>query len=97
MLDAVVDHCLARSSSGIPAARGHRRQVRSGTRSRTAALRGDEPAEVIRVARRIVVHTGTGVDTIAIAHLEQVVCDLSPLLTLLRSQARPSVQTNDEP
>ncbi|WP_444950989.1 toprim domain-containing protein [Micromonospora ureilytica] len=80
MLDTVVEHRLARLIERHP-------RLLEDIDGRCAAVRvlvpllfeATSPDEAIRVARRIVTHTGTGVDTVAItaiAHLEQVVCDL---------------------
>ena len=53
----------------VPGGRRRRAQV-------SLAAEATNPDEAIRVARRIVTHTGTGVDTVAIAHLEDALDDL---------------------
>ncbi|GIJ76714.1 DNA primase [Micromonospora phaseoli] len=80
MLDTVVDHRFARLVQRHP-------RLLEDIDGRSAAVRllvpllyeATSPAEAIRVARRIVAHTGTGVDTVAIAaiaHLEDALPDL---------------------
>ncbi|MEU7673522.1 hypothetical protein AB0C42_01740 [Micromonospora taraxaci] len=82
MLDAVVDHRLARLIERHP-------RLLEDIGGRCAAVRvlvpllfeATSPDEAIGVARRIVAHTGTGVDTVAIAaiaHLEDALRDLCP-------------------
>ena len=81
MLDAVVDHRLTRLVERHP-------RLLEDIDGRCAAVRAlvpllfeaTSPDEAITVARRIVAHTGVGVDTvatIAIAHLEGSLRDLS--------------------
>ncbi|MEU1681244.1 toprim domain-containing protein [Micromonospora zamorensis] len=81
MLDAVVDHRLTRLVERHP-------RLLEDIDGRCAAVRAlvpllfeaTNPQEAITVARRIVAHTGVGVDTvatIAIAHLEGSLRDLS--------------------
>ncbi len=73
MLDAVVDHRLARLVERHP-------RLLDDIDGRCAAVRllvpllfeATEPEEAIRVARRIVTHTGAGVDTVAIAALAHI-------------------------
>ncbi|MBM0240281.1 hypothetical protein JNW88_30025 [Micromonospora sp. ATA32] len=74
MLDTMVDHRLARLVERHP-------RLLEDIDGRCAAVRvlvpllleATSPSEAIRVARRVVAHTGTGVDTVAVAavaHLE---------------------------
>ncbi|MEV0216576.1 toprim domain-containing protein [Micromonospora sp. ALFpr18c] len=73
MLDAVVDHRLARLVNRHP-------RLLEDIGGRCAAVRAlvpllfeaTSPDEAVRVGRRIVAHTGTGVDTVVIAALEHV-------------------------
>ncbi|MFF0659109.1 toprim domain-containing protein [Micromonospora tulbaghiae] len=82
MLDAVVDHRLARLVERHP-------RLLEDIDGRCAAVRplvpllfeASSPDEAIRVARRIVTHTGVGVDTVAIAaiaHLEDGLHHIHP-------------------
>lgn len=81
MLDAVVDHRLARLVERHP-------RLLEDIDGRCAAVRllvpllfeAAKPEEAIRMARRIVTHTGAGVDTVAIAalaHLEDALHGLA--------------------
>lgn len=82
MLDTVVDHRLTRLVERHP-------RLLEDIDGRCAAVRAlvpllfeaTSPQEAIRVARRIVAHTGVGVDTVAtaaISHLEDLLHDFGP-------------------
>ncbi|MEU8073119.1 toprim domain-containing protein [Micromonospora sp. NPDC049151] len=93
MLDAVVDHCLARLVERHP-------RLLEDIDGRCTAVRlltpllyeATDPDEAIRVARHIVAHVRVGVDTVAIAalaHLEAVVHGLDPPINAGPELRRP--------